>query len=189
MLYKKETNELIENSLKTKLSELERLSSYDEMNHINFAHVKIVFAESGGRKDAILHFINTPSNPDYLKIFKTFSIGKFLIKDYRKDVRDSSGNIPYYSVKFDYDGNPVKALLREIIEDDSDLISRYSDVVVNDKHYSVLKITQDNDVWTSDDGYKIVDISHENTPGDIYLDRMFNKPTIDNVEYSENILF
>lgn len=188
-IYKKETNALIENSLKTNLSELVNVDSYNEFKNINFAFIKITLSESGCCRDGMINFMSTPSTPDYLKIFKTYSIGKFLIKDYRKDTKDSNGNIPYYIVKFDYKGNPVKALLREIFEDDSDLKSKYSDVIVNDKRYTVIKITKDCNSWLSDDGYRIVNIAHENTPGDIYLDRMFSEEKKEETEIEENTLF
>lgn len=186
MVYSKNIYEMIENSLKTNLSELVNIDSYADLNNINFAHVRINFSETNGRRDAMLCF-NMHSSTEYLKIFKTYPICKFLVNDYRKDTKTADGKLPYFSVKFDYNTKPVIALLREIT-DELETYGKYDSVVFGDRHFSVLKITEDNGTWMSFDGYKVVDISNENTPGDIYLDRLFEEKKKSTEDFIENTL-
>ena len=165
-----------------------------QFNNINIAHIRIDLYESSGMRQSGIICLKDKLDKNYIKTWKTFAPGKFVAVDYRKDIRDSNGKTPYYVVHYELNGLKLKALIRKLIElqdnnapeDTKRLLkSRYTDIKSSKGDYAVIKITCDDGYtgWASDDGTSIIDLSHELTPGDFFIEKEKTE------HMQENVLF
>ena len=96
---------------------------------------------------------------NYMRNWRAFPPGKYLIKDWRKDVLNKDGLCPYIVIKWTSDEQQnLRAILRELLEDDKD----EPDVKLEGVSYKVIKIVDADEVeegWLSFEP-KVRDISH-----------------------------
>lgn len=96
---------------------------------------------------------------NYMRNWRAFPPGQYLIKDWRKDVLNKDGLCPYVIIKWTSDEQQnLRAILRELLEDDKD----DPDVKLEGVSYKVIKIVDADEVeegWLSFEP-KVKDISH-----------------------------
>lgn len=96
---------------------------------------------------------------NYMRNWRAFPPGQYLIKDWRKDVLNKDGLCPYIVIKWTSDEQQnLRAILRELLEDDKD----EPDVKLEGVSYKVIKIVDADEVeegWLSFEP-KVRDISH-----------------------------
>lgn len=168
----------IEKTMYFSLSEPENVE-YNMMDKINVAHVRLELMQMNDKRDCIVVCNLNNLGQNYIKKWKSFAMGYFLPKDFKKNLRDSRNKTPYYVIHYMMNNCSMKALLRRLIEvedstvDDerkNELICKYGDINKNGTYYSVIKICPASiDKWRTDDGYGIADIMHDTSPGDFYL--------------------
>ena len=127
-----------------------------------------------------LHIANYTLDSSYYRIWKAFPPGKYLIKDYRKQVKNKDGLCPYQIVRWTSDDNQrLRAIVRELLEEDKDDI----DVTIDGANYKVIKIVDEDEIeegWLTFEG-PVRDI--ENTPTLIYNAPVSNdEEDVDEVE-------
>ena len=65
---------------------------------------------------------------NYIRSWRSFPPGRYLIKDFRKQVMNADGKCPYHIVRWKTDEDePYRGILRELIEGDKD----DTDVIIN----------------------------------------------------------
>lgn len=96
---------------------------------------------------------------NYMRNWRAFPPGQYIIKDWRKDVLNKDGLCPYVIIKWTSDEHQnLRAILRELLEDDKD----DPDVKLEGVSYKVIKIVDADEVedgWLSFEP-KVKDISH-----------------------------
>ena len=106
-----------------------------------------------------LHIANYTLDSSYYRIWKAFPPGKYLIKDYRKQVKNKDGLCPYQIVKWtSSDNQRLRAIVRELLEEDRDDI----DVTIDGANYKVIKIVDEDEIeegWLTFEG-PVRDIEH-----------------------------
>ena len=137
---------------------------YGFLDKLNMAGIRIeLFEDKTTGRRCGQHVITAQNiNTEYIKIWKTYAPGKFLISDYRKDVRDKEGNCPYFLVKYKgADNRQMRAIVRELFEIAPRMREDMKDFEMNGKYYSIVKICPDDPedpTWLS--GINKVDIMH-----------------------------
>ena len=115
------------------------------------------FDTSLNRNAIELIIYNTDIGSDYFKKWDTTAVGKFLIKDFKKDRRDFMNNILYYEVYYSFNNIKYKAIIRLLNEisdpdiseaDKTLLIKEYGDIKIDDRYFSVIKVCFDDDRTT-----------------------------------------
>lgn len=118
-IYNQKTINLLQNEIDGGRVRFER-QEYGFATKLYIAGIRIELTENKmtGMREQVLNMLSGKTNNEYLKIWKTFSPGHFFGKDYRKNVRDSDGNCPYFILRATLNGVPVRAIVRELFEDD-----------------------------------------------------------------------
>lgn len=170
MVYDDKIVDVLHTALVTKMSELVNVN-YPEDFNLNIANIKIVlFIDKSGRRDGMLVTNSTNINHEYISVWKTYAPGHFLIRDWKKEIRDKNGNSPYYVVHYSHGGNKMKALLRRLIEVEENTISEtdkkrmmndYADLTIDGIHYAIIKICNEETAygWITPESSKL-DIIH-----------------------------
>ena len=172
----KEIQQCIDND-KFKITHLE---TYDPINKIETSDIILnLITEPNGRRDVIMEISDIDIDSKYISNWKKTPLGKFLIKDWKKDIKDRNGNIPYYCLEIVYKNSHLKILIRNLIEVNecaSDknseqiemLKNAYNDLILDNNIFSIIKIIDDEDgsSWKTKDKYfklekesKIIDFS------------------------------
>ena len=96
---------------------------------------------------------------NYMRNWLAFPPGKYLIKDWRKNVLNKDGLCPYVIIRWTSDEHQnLRAILRELLEDDKD----EPDVTLDSVSFKVIKIVDSDEIeegWLSFEP-KVRDISH-----------------------------
>lgn len=106
------------------------------------------------------HVINNEHmDSSYLRIWRAFAPGKYLIKDYRKQIKNADGECPYQILRWTSDENQkLRALVREILEGDNEDV----DITFDERPYKVIKIVDEDIIpegWLTFEGM-VPDIAH-----------------------------
>ena len=162
-VYNDNTAAYLKDAIASGTATLER-QEYGFFDKLNMAGIRIeLFIDkvTGKRMGQLIIYAQN-INTEYVKIWKTYAPGRFLISDYRKDVRDKEGNCPYFIVKYKgKDERPMRAIVRELFEIAPRMREDMKDFELNGKYYSIVKICPDNPedtTWLS--GINKVDIMH-----------------------------
>ena len=162
-VYNDNTAAYLKNAIASGEATLERqeYGFFDKLNMAGICIELFIDKVTGKRMgQLIIHVQNI--NTEYIKIWKTYAPGRFLISDYRKDVRDKEGNCPYFIVKYKgKNERPMRAIVRELFEIAPRMREDMKDFELNGKYYSIVKICPDNPedpTWLS--GINKVDIMH-----------------------------
>ena len=162
-VYNDNTAAYLKNAIASGEATLERqeYGFFDKLNMAGICIELFIDKVTGKRMgQLIIHAQNI--NTEYIKIWKTYAPGRFLISDYRKDVRDKEGNCPYFIVKYKgKNERPMRAIVRELFEIAPRMREDMKDFELNGKYYSIVKICPDNPedpTWLS--GINKVDIIH-----------------------------
>lgn len=169
MVYDDKIVDVLHTALVTKMSELVNVN-YPEDFKLNIANIKIVLLIDKGRRDGALVTTSTSIDHEYISVWKTYAPGHFLIRDWKKEIRDKNGNSPYYVVHYSHGPNKMKALLRRLIEVEENTISEtgkrrmmndYADLTINGIHYAIIKICNEESAygWITPESGKL-DIIH-----------------------------
>lgn len=123
------------------------------------------------------HISNYNIDGSYIRIWRAFPPGKYLIKDYRKQVKNADGLCPYQIVHWtSSDNQRLRAIVRELLAGDKDDI----DVTIDHANYKVIKIVDEDEVesgWMTFES-AVRDIEH--IPTLVYNP----EPTVDDAEVS-----
>ncbi len=130
-----------------------------------------------------------------LSVWKQYAPGKFLIKDFMKNRMLNETETPYFVLRFTYNGNKLKVLVRRLIEENSTELKPhviavmkkdFSDLTINGETYTLIKISNDDDdegcpdIWDIIYERKKSDMLHESylelIPG--IDDKIINNPKI-----------
>ena len=102
---------------------------------------------------------NERLDSSYLRIWRAFAPGKYLIKDYRKQIKNTDGECPYQILRWTSDENQkLRALIREILEGDNE----DTDITLDKRPYKVIKIVDEDvtpDGWITFEAM-VPDIAH-----------------------------
>ena len=169
MVYEDKIVDVLHTALVTKMSELVNVN-YPEDFKLNIANIKIVLLIDKGRRDGALVTTSTSIDHEYISVWKTYAPGHFLIRDWKKEIRDKNGNSPYYVVHYSHGPNKMKALLRRLIEVEENTISEtrkrrmmndYADLTIDGIHYAIIKICNEGSSygWITQESGKL-DIIH-----------------------------
>ena len=169
MVYEDKIVDVLHTALVTKMSELVNVN-YPEDFKLNIANIKIVLLIDKGRRDGALVTTSTSIDHEYISVWKTYAPGHFLIRDWKKEIRDKNGNSPYYVVHYSHGSNKMKALLRRLIEVEENTISEtgkrrmmndYADLTIDGIHYAIIKICNEESSygWITQESGKL-DITH-----------------------------
>ena len=169
MVYEDKIVDVLYTALVTKMSELVNVN-YPEDFKLNIANIKIVLLIDKGRRDGALVTTSTSIDHEYISVWKTYAPGHFLIRDWKKEIRDKNGNSPYYVVHYSHGSNKMKALLRRLIEVEENTISEtgkrrmmndYADLTIDGIHYAIIKICNEESSygWITQESGKL-DITH-----------------------------
>lgn len=124
---------------------------------------------STGRRD-VWTILNDPDiTTEFFKDWKTTAVGKFFVKDYKKDIKDFLGNTLYHKLTLTIDNKKVIILVRLLNEitnnelpeiEKNELIENYGDITIDGKYFSIIKITNvtNCETWAGWDMYKSKDI-------------------------------
>lgn len=162
-VYNEETAAYLKNAIVSGEATLER-QEYGFLDKLNMAGIRIELFEdkTTGRRMAQQVITSHNINTEYVKIWKTYAPGRFLMSDYRKDTRDKEGNCPYFLVHYKgADNRPMRAIVRELFEIAPRMREDMKDFEMNGKYYSIVKICPDDPedpTWLS--GINKVDIMH-----------------------------
>ena len=204
MVYDDKIVDVLHTALVTKMSELVNVN-YPENFKLNIANIKIVLLIDKGRRDGMLVTTSTNINNEYISVWKTYAPGHFLIRDWKKEIRDKNGNSPYYVVHYSHGPNKMKALLRRLIEVEEKTISEtgkrrmmndYADLTIDGIHYAIIKICNEESAygWITPESGKL-DIIHatsidfvEGVYQDVYPEDSYenDEPEPKGVEDEEN---
>lgn len=148
MVYESQIVDVLHTSLVTNQAEAVNVDYPDTCN-LNIAKIQIkLTTDKDGKRHGELIINSIDISNEYLSCWRTYAPGKFLIHDYRKDIRDKDGKTPYYVVHYTH-GKKLKALLRRLIELDDGttdektcqtLLNEYDDLNINGVHYAIIKI-------------------------------------------------
>lgn len=140
---------------------------YDFMDTLNTAEILIKYTvdASTGKRSCILVINNSDISSKFVAEWYQTAGAKFSPKDYKKDRRDFIGNTLYHELKFELNGEKIKVLVRLLDEitdpnisnsEKNDYIKNYGDITIDNKYFSVIKITKDDGIynWGSYDIYK-----------------------------------
>ena len=100
-------------------------------------------------------------NTEYTNVWRQYAPGRFLIGDWRRDVRDRDGLCPYFVVHYTVGTTPVRAVVRELFENAPKMREEMRDFDLDGCVYSIVKICPDDpddDSWLSGTGK--IDIIH-----------------------------
>ena len=169
MVYEDKIVDVLHTALVTKMSELVNVN-YPEDFKLNIANIKIALLIDKGRRDGSLVTTSTSIDHEYISVWKTYAPGHFLIRDWKKEIRDKNGNSPYYVVHYSHGPNKMKALLRRLIEVEENTISEtrkrrmmndYADLTIDGIHYAIIKICNEESSygWITQESGKL-DITH-----------------------------
>ena len=169
MVYDDKIVDVLHTALVTKMSELVNVN-YPEDFKLNIANIKIALLIDKGRRDGSLVTTSTSIDHEYISVWKTYAPGHFLIRDWKKEIRDKNGNSPYYVVHYSHGPNKMKALLRRLIEVEENTISEtrkrrmmndYADLTIDGIHYAIIKICNEESSygWITQESGKL-DITH-----------------------------
>ena len=160
-VYSKNTIEIFQaaiDNLKPKFEQQE----YGFLDRLMMAGIRVELKkEPSGRFDGQIVTTSYRIDGEYTSIWKTYSPGHFLISDWKKQVMDLNGKCPYYIVKTKLGTFKVRAILREIFEENAKLRDQYADITYDGHAYTVIKIcpdSEDDDSWLSGNGK--IDIVH-----------------------------
>ena len=155
--YNKNIVKLIQDVLSKNSSALEQ-QEYGFFNRLNMAGVRIELSkDSAGNHIGQIVMTNNNIDSGYISVWRTYAPGKFLIRDWKNQVLDHNGMCPYYIVRFEYQGAHMKAMLRELFEDDEKLKEEYTDVKCGNRVYTIIKICNEDiteDMWLTTDSKK-----------------------------------
>lgn len=202
MVYEEKIVDVLHTALVTKMSEPENMD-YPEHFKLNIANVKIeLLIENNGRREGMLITTATNIGHEYISVWKSYAPGHFLIRDWKKEIRDKNGNSPYYVVHYLHGGKKMKALLRRLIEveektipetDRKRMLNDYADLTVDGIQYAIIKICNEETAygWMTPESGRF-DIIHatsidfiEGVYQDIYPDDSYDidepEPKIENV--------
>ena len=139
---------------------------------------------------------------NYLSEWKDTPVGKFLSKDYKKNVKDINDNIIYHYINYKTLYNlEYTAIIRELVELSTDMdentikdyISKYGDICIDNTYYSVIKIWEKNNPSGScatsnmgteiDESLKVYDDNLYN----IKIDENTDEPELVSQEEADNV--
>ena len=169
MVYDDKIVDVLHTALVTKMSTLVNVN-YPENFNLNIANIKIVLLIDKDRRIGELVTTSKSIDHEYISVWKTYAPGHFLIRDWKKEIRDKNGNSPYYVVHYSHGGNKMKALLRRLIEVEENTISEtgkrrmmndYADLTIDGIHYAIIKICNEETAygWITPESSKL-DIIH-----------------------------
>lgn len=169
MVYEDKIVDVLHTALVTKMSTLVNMN-YPENFKLNIANIKIVLLIDKNRRIGALVTTSKSIDHEYISVWKTYAPGHFLIRDWKKEIRDKNGNSPYYVVHYSHGGNKMKALLRRLIEVEENTISEtekkrmmndYADLSIDGFHYAIIKICNEESSygWITPESGKL-DIIH-----------------------------
>lgn len=203
MVYDDKIVDVLHTALVTKMSTLVNVN-YPKDFKLNIANIKIVLLIDKDRRIGELVTTSKSIDHEYISVWKTYAPGHFLIRDWKKEMRDKNGNSPYYVVHYSHGPNKMKALLRRLIEVEENTISEsgkrrmmndYADLTIDGIHYAIIKICNEESAygWITPESGKL-DIIHatsidfvEGIYQDVYLEDSYenDEPEPKDVEDEE----
>ena len=195
VLYDKKLLQEIQECINLDEFKVDHCSSFSDFNMINIANIKLMFTESPSTgRDVMMNITDTDINADYIKKWKATAPGKFLIKDWKRNVTDRTGGIPYYYLTFNLNNVCYIAIIRNLIELNDMLsederkmfITQYGNLNIDSRYYAVIKINKnsDNVDWRGKDAffYKEDSKAEENECSAIIELPLEEEPTLESLE-------
>ena len=142
-IYNKKTISLLQKAVDDNVATFER-QEYGFTKKVYMAGIRIELNTDGnGRRVSMLNILNNTIDNNYMAIWRTFAPGHFLSRDFKKNTLDADGQCPYFIVKATLNEVPVRAILRELFEDDQKQRMQYTDIKKDDKFYTIIKMCLD----------------------------------------------
>ena len=163
-IYKQKTIDLLQKAIDKGEATFER-QEYGFVTKLYLAGVRIELNidPETGRRDGLVNILNYNTNTEYMSVWRTFAPGTFMIKDFKHDVRDILGQCPYFIVRATLNGVPVRAIVRELFEDNPKVKSQYTDLKQDNSVFTLMKMVADldpeDDLWLTGKP-KTGDIAH-----------------------------
>ena len=181
MLYEKSIINVIIESINGDATKLVN-EPYESFRKLNIAGIRMDFSvEPSGRRSCVMNLLAEGITSEYIKAWKDYAPGKFMSQDYRKDTKSKIDSLsPYYSVKFEYNGKPMKVLLRYLLELEDKtnstaavetFLGKYGDMKIGDRYYTVIKICKDDYEtmgWQTPETAYVPNILHYNINEAVY---------------------
>lgn len=138
--------------------------AYGFLDKLDSAGIRIELYYDERLKMNMGQFVTSNYNIDgnYIRSWRSFPPGRYLIKDFRKQITNANGECPYHIVHWKTDEEePCRAILRELLSDDKDDI----DVTINKNvPCKVIKIVDEDETpegWMTFEPM-VFDITHAN---------------------------
>ena len=142
-IYNQKTIGLLQKAIDDNVATFER-QEYGFTKKVYIAGVRIeLLTDGNGRRDSLFNIVNNTIDNNYMAIWRTFAPGHFLGRDFKKNTLDAEGQCPYFIVKATLNEVPVRAILRELFEDDQKQKMQYTDIKKDDKFYTIIKMCLD----------------------------------------------
>lgn len=156
VIYSKNILKSIQNSIKEEKFSIKPLNSLRDINAIMVGEIKLkTYLIDDDKIDVMMDISNTEVNSVYIKEWKETAGGKFLSKDWKKNTVDKKGNCLYYKLEFIYNNKHMYALIRNLYEVNDitldseekikNYIKLYGDIIIDEKYYSLIKISMHSD--------------------------------------------
>ena len=176
-IYNKQIIKNIQHCIKNANIKMKVLNDYSffETNKITCGEITLHFYynKEADKREVEYIISNSDVNAIYIKDWKTSAPGKFLMKDYKNDVRDiMNNNTPYYEINFTTHDKNYKGLVRLLIEvsdttiseeDKNVLINNYGDLMIDDRYFSIIKLNDDDglNLWNTKEKLKLLETTFE----------------------------
>ena len=163
-VYNEKTVSEMRDALKCGKGTLERLN-YDFFNGLRLTmagiRIELFIDKVTNRRMGQNVISNHTISTEYTNVWKQYAPGRFLISDYRKDIRDKEGRCPYFIVHYKVGETALRAIIRELFENAPKMREEMRDFDLDGHIYTIVKICPDDpedDTWLS--GMGKVDIMH-----------------------------
>jgi hypothetical protein len=159
-LYKSEIIKDLQNAVNQGFYQLNSYEDYDFLTYGNGLYsngirITLRVDPSTGRREAELTIKDNNIGHDFISQWRDTAIGKFFIKDWKKETKDIMGNVPYYTITYTLDnGVKMQGIIRlvveyymtELSEDElKEIHKKYADIKIDNRYFSVIKLWKASD--------------------------------------------
>ena len=154
-IYNQKINHLFQKALDSGEASFKR-QEYGFVTKIYMAGIRMeLLTDSNGRRDSLINVTGGCTiDSTYIKIWRSYALGYFFGKDFKKNTRDSEGNCPYFIVKATLAGIPIRAIVRELFENSQKIKEQYTDLTKDGHSYTIIKICVDEKSTENSDSEK-----------------------------------
>lgn len=159
-LYKSEIIENLQNAVNQGFYHINSYTDYSFLTYGNGIYsngirINLKVDSSTGRRDVEITIKDQSINNEFIKGWRETSIGKFFIKDWKKETKDIMGTVPYYTISYTLpNGQQMLGIIRLLVEyymndvseeERASLKKKYGDIKIENHLYSVIKLWKAND--------------------------------------------